>query len=145
MPSSRRSPSPEVAALRAAAERSVMQVRVQVAEQARLIRSGAAGELTEADVERMAKDITAAARARLDAAAPPDQSPSADQSPLTDPELQVTRREAAILMTTVEREADAELRRAWRARHKQAAVRWWRRWPGKNPGAPPALRTPERP
>jgi hypothetical protein len=121
MPSSRRSPSPEVAALRAVAERSVMQVRVQVAEQARLIRSGAAGELTEADVERMAEDITAAARARLDAVAPPDQSPSAD------PELQVTRREVAMLMTTVGREADAQLRRAWHARHEQAAVRWWRR------------------
>jgi hypothetical protein len=127
MPSSRRSPSPEVAALRAAAERTVMQLRDQVVEQGRLIRSGAADELTEADVERMAKDITAAARARLDAAAPPDQSPSADQSPPTDLELQVTRREAARLMTTVEREADAELRRAWHARHKQASVRWWRR------------------
>jgi hypothetical protein len=109
MRSSRRSPSPEVAALRAAAERSVRQLRVQVVEQARLIRSGAAGELSEADVERMAKDITAAARARLDAAA------SADQSPSADPELPVTRREAAMLMTVAGREADALLRRAWRA------------------------------
>jgi hypothetical protein len=127
MPSSRRRPSPEVAALRAAAEGSVMQLRVRVVEQVRLIRSGAAGELTEADVERMAKDITAAARARLDAAAPPDERPSADQSPPTDPELQATRREAAMLMTTAGREADAVLRRAWRARHEQAEVRWWRR------------------
>jgi hypothetical protein len=127
MPSSRRSPSPEVTALRAAAERSVRQLRVQVVEQARLIRSGAAGELTEADVERMAKDITAAARARLDASVPPDQSPSDDQRPSADPELQVTRREAAMLMTAVGREADALLRRAWHARHEQATVRWWRR------------------
>jgi hypothetical protein len=121
MPSSRRRPSPEVAAFRAAAERSVMQLKAEVLEQARFIRSSAAAELTEADVERMAEDITAAARARLDAAAPPDQSPP------TDPELQVTRRDAAKLMTTVGREADAELRRAWHARHEQAAVRWWRR------------------
>ncbi|HEY6792585.1 MAG TPA: hypothetical protein VI365_35265 [Trebonia sp.] len=48
MPSSRRSPSPEVAALRAAAEGSCKQLRDQAREQARLIRSGAVGELTEA-------------------------------------------------------------------------------------------------
>jgi hypothetical protein len=121
MPPSRRSPSPAVAALRAAAEGSCMQLRDQAREQARLIRSGAAGELTEADVERMAKDITAAAQARLAAAAAHDQSPSAD------PELQVTRREAAMLMTAAGREADAMLREAWRARHEEAAGRWWRR------------------
>jgi hypothetical protein len=115
MPSSRRSPSPEVDALRAAAEGSCKQLRDQVLEQARLIRSGAVGELTEADVERMAEDITAAARARLDAAAPPSQSPSAD------PELQATRREAVMLMAAMARQADAELRKAWRAWHEEAA------------------------
>ena len=121
MPSSRRSPSPEVAALRTAAEGCCKQLRDQVREQARLIRSGAVGELTEADVARMAADITAAARARLDAAAPDDQSASAD------PELQATRREAAMLMTAAGREADALLRKAWRARHEEAAGRKWRR------------------
>ena len=112
MPSSRRSPSPEVAALRAAAESSCRQLRDQVREQARLIRSGAAGELTEADVERMADDISAAARARLDAAAPSHQRPSAD------PELQATHRQAAQIMATMAREAAAELQKAWRARQK---------------------------
>ena len=112
MPSSRRSPSPAVAALRAVAEGSCKQLRDQAGEQARLIRSGAVGELTEADVERMAEDITAAAWARLDAAAPPGQDPSAD------PELQVTRREAGMLMAAAAREADAMLRKAWRARHE---------------------------
>jgi hypothetical protein len=110
MPSSRRSPSPEVAALRAAVEDSCRQLRDQVRQQARLIRSGAVGELTQADVERMAEDITAAARARLDAAAPPGQGPSADQ------ELQATRREAAQLMAATAREAAAVLTKAWRAR-----------------------------
>ena len=38
--------------LRAAAEGSCKQLRDQAREQARLIRSGAVGELTEADVER---------------------------------------------------------------------------------------------
>jgi hypothetical protein len=112
MPSSRRSPSPEVAALRAAVEDSCRQLRDQVRQQARLIRSGAAGELTQADVERMAEDITAAARARLDAAAPPCQGPSADQ------ELQATRREAAQIMAVTAREAAAVLHKAWRARQK---------------------------
>lgn len=117
MPSSRRSPSPEVAALRAAAEDSCKQLRDQAREQARLIRSGGAGELTEADVERMAQAIAAAARARIDAAAPPGQGPS------DDPELRVTRREAAMLVTAAARQADAELRKAWRARHEKAAGR----------------------
>jgi hypothetical protein len=121
MASVRRSPSPEVAALRAAAEGSVKQLRDQTREQARLIRSGAAGELTEADVERMADDITAAARARLDAAAPDYQSPSAD------PELQATRRGAAMIVGAASRQAGAELRKAWRARSEEAAGRRWRR------------------
>ena len=110
MPSSRRSPSPEVAALRVAVEDSVRQLRDQTRQQARLIRYGAVGELTQADVERMAEDITAAARARLDAAAP--QGPSADQ------ELQATRRQAAQLMAATAREAAAVLTKAWRTRHK---------------------------
>jgi hypothetical protein len=113
MPFSRRSPSPEVAALRVAVEDSIRQLRDQVRQQARLIRSGAAGELTQADVERMAEDITAAARARLDAAAPPGQGPSADQD---DQELQATRREAAQIMAATAREAAAVLTKAWRAR-----------------------------
>jgi hypothetical protein len=112
MPSTRRSPSPEVAALRLAVEDSVRQIRDQVRQQARFIRSGAVGELTQADVERMAEDITAAARARLDAAAPPGQVPSADQ------ELQATHREAAQIMAVTAREAAAVLLKAWRARQK---------------------------
>ena len=121
MPSSRRSPSPEVAALRVAVEGSCKRLRDQVRQQARLIRSGAVGELTEADVERMAEDITAAARARFDAAAPYYQSLPAD------PELQATRRQAAMLMAASARQADAELRKAWRARYEEAAGRRWRR------------------
>jgi hypothetical protein len=92
MPSSRRSPSPEIAALRAAAESICGQLLDQARKQARLIRSGVAGELTEADVERMAKQIVTAARAQLDAAA------QSSQSPADYPELQATRREAAQLM-----------------------------------------------
>jgi hypothetical protein len=121
MPSSHRSPSPEVAAIRVATEGVVMQLARQAREQARLIRSGAAGELTEADVERMAADIAAAAGARLDAAAPSWQSPSAD------PELQATRREVAQLMAAAARNVDAELREAWRTRQEKAVGRWWRR------------------
>jgi hypothetical protein len=63
MPSSRRSPSPEVAALRVAVEDSCRQLRDQTRQQARLIRSGAAGKPTQAGVEHMAEEITAAARA----------------------------------------------------------------------------------
>lgn len=125
MPSSRRSPSPEVAALRAAAEASVRQLRDDVRRQVGLIRSGAAGALTEADVERMTEEITAAARARLDATAPPSQSPSAD------PEVQATRRQAAAIITAAGREADAVLRRAWRAgpeEEEEAPGRRRRRW-----------------
>jgi hypothetical protein len=116
-----RSPSPEVAALRVAAERVCVQLLGHTREQARLIRSGAAGELTEADVERMAADIAAAARAQLDAAAPDGQSPSAN------PEMEVTRREAAQLMAAAAREVDAELRKAWRARQEKVQRRRWRR------------------
>jgi pyruvate/2-oxoglutarate dehydrogenase complex dihydrolipoamide acyltransferase (E2) component len=124
MPSSRNSPSPEVAALRAAAEASVRQLRDDVREQASRIRSGAAGALTEADVERMAEEVAAAARARLEAAAPPAPSPSAD------PELAAIRRQAAALLTAAAREADAVLRRAWRAGPEEAPGgrrRPWRR------------------
>ena len=105
-----------------------MQLRDQAREQARLIRSGAVDELTEADVERIAERIAAAARARLDAAAPHDQSPAGD------PELQATWREADMIMTAAARLADAELRTARRARREKPAGRRWRRKPGKNPG-----------
>ena len=98
-----------------------MQLRGQAREQARLIRSGTAGELTEADVERMAAGIAAAGRARLDAAVPDWQSPSAE------PELEATRRQAAQLMAATAREVNAVLRKAWRARQEKAAGRWWRR------------------
>jgi len=121
MPPSHRSPSPEIGALRAAAEEICMQLLRQAREQARLIRSGAVGELTEADVESMAADITAAAHSQLDATAPYSQSPSAD------PEVQTTRREAAQLMAAAGRQAEAELRKAWRTRQENAAGRKWRR------------------
>ena len=121
MQPSHRSPSPDAAALRVATEDIVRQLRGQAREQAQLIRSGAAGELVEADVERMAADIAAAARARLDAAVPYWQSPWAD------PELQATRLEAAQLMAAAARQMDAELRRAWRTRQEKATARWWRR------------------
>jgi len=113
--------SPEVAALRVAVERISRHLLIQARQQARLIRSGAAGELTEADAKRMAVDITSAARAQLDAAAPPGQSLS------DDPELQATRRQAAQLMADAARQADAELRKAWQARHEKGAGRRWRR------------------
>lgn len=115
------SPSPEVAALRTAAEAIVAQIRRDAREQARLIRSGAAGELTEADVERMAKDLAAAARVQLDAAVQHCQNPSAL------PELQRTRREAAQLMAAATRQAAAELGKARQAMHDKAAGRRWRR------------------
>ena len=122
MPPSSSSPSPEVAELRLATEGIVRQLRGQAREQARLIRSGAAGELLEADVERMATDIAAAARARLDAAELQCQNSSPD------PELQNTRREAAQMIAAAARHVDAELREAWRTPHKKAASRrWWRR------------------
>lgn len=104
-------------ALRVAAESSCRQLRDQAREQARLILSGAVGELTETEVERLAEEIAAAARALLDAAAQRSQSPSAD------PELQATRREAAMLMAAAAREAHAELRRAWVAWREKAAGR----------------------
>ena len=118
---SNRSPSPEVLALRVAAEGIFTQLRRQVREQARLIRSGSAGELTEADVERMARDIAAAARAQLDSAAQHSQGQSAN------PELQTTRREAAALMVAAARDVDTELRKAWQGRHEKIAGRRWRR------------------
>jgi len=118
---SHRSVSPEVAALRLATEGICKQLGAQAREQARLIRSGVAGEMTEADIERMARDIAAAVRAQLDAAAPYCQSPSAD------PELQATRREAAQLFAAAAREVDADLRKAWRARHEKPPGRRWRR------------------
>ena len=121
MPPSHRSPSPEVAALRLATENIVRQLLGQARDQARLIRSGAVGELTEAEVERMAAEMTAAARAQLEVAEPDSQSLMAD------PELQTTRREAAELMAAAARQVDAELREAWRTRHDKAAGRWWRR------------------
>jgi hypothetical protein len=121
MPSSHRSPSPEVAALRVATEGICRQLLGQAREQARLIRSGAAGELTEADVQRLARDIAAAAHARLDAAEPHCQSTSPD------PELQATRREAAQLIAAAARQVDAELREAWRTPQKKATSRRWRR------------------
>jgi hypothetical protein len=121
VPSSHRSPSPEVAALRAAAVSSCMQLRDEARQQARLIRSGAVGELTEADVERMARDMTAAARVRLDAAAPHDRDQTAD------PELQAVHRDAAKLMTAAGREAEAMLREAWQAPPEKPAARWRRR------------------
>lgn len=122
MPSSHRSPSPEVAALRVATEGICRQLLGQGREQARLIRSGAAGELTEADVERMATDIAAAAQARLDAAELQCQSSSPDLA------LQNTRREAAQIVAAAARQVDAELREAWQSPHEKAASRrWWRR------------------
>jgi len=121
MPSSRRSPSPEVAALRKAAEGIVRQLRDEARRQARLIRSAAAGQLTEADVERMAEDITAAARARLDAAVPQFEGLPAD------PGLPVTRREAAELITVATHQAEAVVRRAWQDRQENSAGRRWRR------------------
>jgi len=120
MPPSHRSPSPEVAALRVATEGIIRQLAGQGREQARLIRSGA-DELTEADVERMAGDLAAAARAAIDAAASLSQSMSAD------PELPATRREAAQLLAAAARQVDAELRKAWQRRNEKAAGRRWRR------------------
>ncbi len=60
----------------------------------------------------MAEGITAAARARLDAAGPSRQGSSAD------PELQATHRQAAQIMAVMAREAAVELQKAWRARQK---------------------------
>ena len=114
---SHRSPSPDVTALRVATEGTVRQLRGEARQQARLIRSGAAGELTEADVERVAATIAAAARAGLEAAVPDWQGLPAD------PELQATRREAAQLMAAAVREVDAELRTAWRDRQAKAGGR----------------------
>lgn len=121
MPSPDRSPSPDVTALRIATEGICARLHGQASEQARLIRSGAVGQLTEADVERMIADIAADARAQLDATAPAFQDSPAD------PELQATRREAAQLLAAAARRADAELRKAWQARQDKAISRKWRR------------------
>lgn len=121
MPSSRHSPSPEVAALQTAVLRSRKQLLDQGRQQARLVRSGAVSDLTEADVERMAEGIIATARAPLDAVAPRSQSLSAD------PELQATRREADEIMTTAARQVRAELLKAWQARRDGSARRRWHR------------------
>ena len=117
---SRRS-SPDITALRIAAQGICRQLQAQAREQARRIRSGVAGDLTEADVERMTGDMVAAARAQLDDAAPPIESLAAD------PELTATRKEAAQLMAATARQADAELRNAWRARQDKVAGRRRRR------------------
>src|SRR5215469_2025326 len=115
--------SPEIAAIQIATERIVTQLRRQTREQARLIRSGAAGELTEADVERMARDIAAAARAQLDAAV------QHCQLPPTDPGLQNFRREADILLAAAARDAGAKLRETWQAPPEKATgPGWGRRW-----------------
>jgi len=116
MPFSRaRRSSPEVSGLRVAVLDICQQLRRQASEQVRLIRSGAADELTEADVARMADDITAAARARLD---------SADSQSLSaDPELPATRREAAQLMAAAARQVDEDLRKAWQARQEKVTDR----------------------
>ena len=115
------SPSPEIAAIRIATERIFTQLRRQAREQARFIRSGAASDLTEADVERMARDIGAAASAQLDAVAPHWQSAS------DDPDMQATCREIAQLMAAGRRQVDADLRKAWQAQHEKAEGRRWRR------------------
>lgn len=72
-------------------------LRDQTRQEARFIRSSTVGELTQTDVERTAEDITAAARARLDAAAPSCQGLSAD------PELQATHRQTAQIMAATAR------------------------------------------
>jgi len=110
-----------VAALRTATERICTQLADKARAQARRIRAGDAGELTEADVVRIGAEIADAARAQLDGVVPDR------QSFLADPELQATRREAAALMAAAEREVDALLREAWRARHGKAPRRRWRR------------------
>ena len=119
MPHSHRSPSPDIAALRAATEGICGEFLGHARKQAGLIRSGAAGELTEADVERMAEGMAAAARAQFEAAVKPYQC--------ADPELQADCREAAQLMAATARQADAELRKAWQARRDKVAGRRWRR------------------
>lgn len=116
MPPPDPSPSPQVAALRAAAESICAQLHLEVRGQQRVIRGSAVGELTEADVERIARHIADDARARLDAAVH-GQLPES-------PEMLATRREAAYLVATAARLAGDDLRQAWRAR--QAPRRWWR-------------------
>lgn len=122
MPFSRARPSsPEVSGLRVAVLDICRQLRRQARERVRLIHSGAAGELTEAGVARMADDIIAAARVQLDAASTDCQSLSAD------PELQATSREAAQLMAAAARQVHEELRKAWLSRQEKVTGRRWRR------------------
>jgi hypothetical protein len=116
----RRPLSPEVIAVREAAMASTRQLRKQVRDQARLIRSGALGELTEADVARLAAEMSAAARAQVDAAAPSGQGTAEDQ------ELRATRREAAGILTAAARQAELTLREAWRRAGQEKAPGRWR-------------------
>ncbi len=111
-----RSSSPEVSALRTAAMDIDAQLRDQAREQARLIRSGASGDLAEADIQRLAGEMAAAARARLDAAIEISQSTSAD------PELETTRRGAAQILAAAVREAEAEMLKAWKARYQKRSL-----------------------
>ena len=115
LPSFRKS-SPEVNALRTAAMDIDAQLRHQAREQARLIRSRPSGDLAEADIQRLAREMAAAARARLDAAIEVSQSTSAD------PELEATRREAAQILAAAVREAEAEMLKAWKARYHKGSL-----------------------
>ncbi len=115
LPSFRKS-SPEVNALRTAAMNIDAQLRQQAREQARLIRSRASGDLVEVDIQRLAGEMAAAARARLDAAIEVSQSTSAD------PELEATRREATQILVAAVREAEAEMLKAWRARYQKRSL-----------------------
>ena len=115
LPSFRKS-SPEVNALRTVAMDIDAQLRHQAREQARLIRSRASGDLAEADIQRLAREMAAAARARLDAAIEVSQSTSAD------PELEATRREATQILVAALREPEADLRKAWRARYQKRSL-----------------------
>ncbi|MHB1817102.1 MAG: hypothetical protein ACYCO9_03560 [Streptosporangiaceae bacterium] len=87
------------------------QLRHQAREQARLIRSRASGDLAEVDIQRLAGEMAAAARARLDAAIEVSRSTPAD------PELEATRTGAAQILAAPVREAEAEMVEAWRARY----------------------------
>ncbi|MHB1430546.1 MAG: hypothetical protein ACYCVZ_00285 [Streptosporangiaceae bacterium] len=111
-----RSSSPEVNTLRAAAMDIEAQLLDQAREQARRIHSGASGDLAEADIQRLAGEMAAAARARLDAAIEVSQSTSAD------PELETTRRGATQILAAAVRDAEAEMLKAWRARYQKRSL-----------------------
>ena len=100
MPSPNRSLSPQVAAT----ESICAQLYIEVRRQQQVIRSAADGELTEADVERMARRIADDARARLDAAVH-DQDAGV-------PEMLAARREADVLLASAARSAGEKLRQA---------------------------------